>query len=147
VRSGWQSVLRPLGLAIMVGLLLATASDAATPNVAGLSAAYLDAVLISVPEGIPAVDASSAAKAVATAQAILHRTEEPTSIFAGRAARYVNDPAVDVIVVVFAGGRLGPLGRVSADGTVAAQPTLEFSGVIIARDTGEVLRWFRIGHM
>jgi hypothetical protein len=135
--------LRPVLLGLLLTTAVTSASAATTPIDPKIPGDYLALLGIQLPEAAAAIPADQQSRAINGAQAWLHRADAPLAVFPAIGSRFVDDPQVDVIVVVYSGGQFrgGPVGMDKSP----AKNQAEFSGVLVVPSTGEVLRSFEIG--
>lgn len=105
-----------------------------------------DAALVGVALDEPGSSESfgiSPAEAIVTAASIVPAVRtSPVLTVSARASATSADAARTVWVVVASGGRVPSWGPVRPDGSAPVPPTARLTGVIVDRETGEVLRWF-----
>ena len=140
-------------IAMLGGGLLILSVVAATGTLAGTPAPTITqhdleqlAIVRDSPssaKAAPAATGTTSDAAASIAQDFLGRTEAPWQVLHGSASRIEQDADETVWIVVFLGGDPPPGGPMSAD---APAVTVDYTGVVIDDQTGEVLRAFGKGH-
>lgn len=130
-------------LGILLTMAVVSGTGAATPIDPKMPADFVSLLGIKVaPAGtLMADDARN--RAITAAKDWLHRVDAPLTVFPAIGSRYVDDPQIDVLVVVWSGGQF--LGGPPGIDKSPASNQAEYSGVLIVPSTGEVLRSFEIG--
>lgn len=133
-----------VGVGVLMGgafVSMATASVATNAAVPSLSQTDLAAFAITVDNPTSAATVSSQT-AARTAAAFLGIDQQALEILHVSATMAVGEPGDSSWVVIFAGGPTPPGGPPGTEAT----PVVEYTGVVVSDQTGEVLRYFTRSH-